>query len=480
MECHHENSYHDHDDHHHDRHGHGHDQQQNQQARMRPPAASDAPDSSDSCLFQLHHQHHQRRQGLDTTGYWLFNDDQKNKHRSKTICFDGEDLAASECSMGEPAAPDFCILVEDEEETMLHHDFIKLLVEQPHLDQTLHYLIQEEEVEVIKSCDGVCDYGDYVAKLGFNLSHVELPSGNASKLHESKDHGISKNEEIDRGSNWSPDIYNNLDHQSMFSNISSIDNTGDSSIHTIGANFHEVGRLCYVNIGHELIQIMRCMSVKDRRPLMSIVVEYVSKHDMELLLGSTITSYEWSMARKHRKYPGPGRSVNTKQQFFRKRVKEAVISEFVEWLHASDMLQSLSYGHKVVKYCNGYHVPVEAVKRNKTMSTIIRQYIEFWNDARAPTQDSDESSCNDTVKDDAIDDEQIGDQRCSGMCKKTGARTFHNVDSLMQNISNVAEFHKVGFPRHLGQGVYVEHISFCNHNPISRKHPFILTHNIPR
>ena len=62
---------------------------------------------------------------------------------------------------------------------------------------------------------------------------------------------------------------------------------------------------------------------------MAIAVEHLSMHDMELLKGETISIYEWSKARKHQKYPGPGKSIKNEQTFFRKRVKEAVVSDFI-------------------------------------------------------------------------------------------------------------------------------------------------------
>lgn len=492
---------------------HPHDKQKQQ--KTHKPA-----DGDDSWLF---HQHqYQQQRDLDVTGNWAFNNDRNIENAVSKTIFDKSGLAPSSDSWC-TESPDCC----SQGEVLLHqHDLTKLIVETTNIaDQTLHYLFQEEQVELCKSCDCECVDGENDTKYSFDLLHGVDSSSCASQLCKSKEHGISINEEVDlAGSDLSLDTDGNQD-QLMISNISSILHTRDSSVHTIvGGNFHEEGRLCYTNIGHELIQIMGCMSVKDRRPLMSIAVEYVLKHDMELLLGEKITNYEWSKARKHRKYPGPGRIIKANQHFFRKRVKEAVVSEFVEWLHASDMLQSLSYGHKVVRYCNGYHVPVEAVKRNKTKSSIIRQYIDFWNEARVSTQELEESSCYDTDDKDDSCEEEDDYQLCSSVCRKTGApclkekghegchsftpkgmlspstieeilnhltsgqiksligldntyvesghenfegmkawvkkltdvgkvggQTFPDGGKIIQNIANVAEFYKIGFPRHLGQ-----------------------------
>ena len=41
------------------------------------------------------------------------------------------------------------------------------------------------------------------------------------------------------------------------------------------------------------------------------------------------------------------------------------MDDFIEWLYAADLLQSLSYGHKVLKYSNGVHVAIESVKRKQ-------------------------------------------------------------------------------------------------------------------
>ena len=87
-----------------------------------------------------------------------------------------------------------------------------------------------------------------------------------------------------------------------------------------------------------------------------------------------------------------------------------MITDFIEWLNASDLLQSLSYGHKVVKYCNGYHVPIEAVKQNRSTSTIIQQCIEFWHEGRLSNQELEELSSDEVSNNDTID--EVDPNRC--------------------------------------------------------------------
>jgi hypothetical protein len=425
------------------------------------------------------------------------------------------------------SASDACAFAEEEphytgeDVGILKHNFTKLLVEQSNIDRTMYYLIQEDEVEVLKSFLDGDDCSN--AEFYLDLSHLD-PSSHHLQFHpHSEVHETDEHRNLDSHCNNPPDPCN----QSLFSNVSSIHTT--ESIHTVHCTFHEAGRRCYTNMGHELINTLKSMNVKERRPLMAIAVEHAFKNDMELLMGERISKYEWSMARKHRKYPGPGRSIKYVQKYFRKRVKEAVVSEFIEWLNASDMLQNLSYGHKIVKYCNGYHVPIEAVKRNKSTSAIVREYIEFWNEARTASLEPEKLSDNDISDDDSIGNvTDINNQCCSSVCKKTGApclkesghegrhsftpkgmlspsiieqilnqltsgqiksligldntsvesghenflgmkawvqklsdvgkvagQTFSDTDILMQKITIVAEFHKVGYARHLGQGEWI-------------------------
>ena len=270
---------------------------------------------------------------------------------------------------------------------------------------------------------------------------------------------------------------------------------------------------------------MRGMTVEERRrTLLSIATLNRTKAEMQLILGERISQKEWTKARKHARFPGPGKALPPKPKFFRKKLKDDVVSVFIEWLHGANYLQSLSFGHKVISYCNGAFATIEAVKLTANKTQIIKEYAEMW-------------IHNETVVNPEIEhmgEEEIGEapdlfaddeSRCRARCKKSriqcttesghtgrhkftragqlspssierilsqltagkirslaglddtdvekGSANFAKMKALVKNmidigrfgsggckegerileiIDTVEEFHKVGFPRHLGQG----------------------------
>jgi hypothetical protein len=115
---------------------------------------------------------------------------------------------------------------------------------------------------------------------------------------------------------------------------------------------------------------------EERRPLLSLFT-CITKHSTEVLTGLKLSNYEWKLARQHAKYPGPGRPVK-KLKFFYRRLNDEVVDQFMEWLHAQDLLQSVAYGHKVIKWGNGSYYTIESVKRKECMREINMQYIDTW------------------------------------------------------------------------------------------------------
>jgi hypothetical protein len=183
----------------------------------------------------------------------------------------------------------------NDEDGKAHHNLTKLLLEHCDVDKkSLQYSSQEDQAELVKSFSDSCSNGNDV-EASSTLSEFELSSPGGLQWNQMTGYGmIDEHKKIDSDNNWSPDRYD----QSIFSNLSSINTTG-SFHHALGCTFHEAGRPCYTNIGHELIHIMKCMSVIERRPLMAIAVEHTLNHDMEILLGEEISNYEWSTARAH-------------------------------------------------------------------------------------------------------------------------------------------------------------------------------------
>jgi hypothetical protein len=130
----------------------------------------------------------------------------------------------------------------------MNHDLIKLLLELSDIDQMPSYLNQENEAESLKSFDNNCnDEHDVEFWFGLSLSRsfmhgLQQKNTSTKGVHKIDEHGI-----LDSDCNQSPGNF----IQSKFSNIL---NNSTESIHMISCNFHEAGRHCYTNLGHELIQ----------------------------------------------------------------------------------------------------------------------------------------------------------------------------------------------------------------------------------
>ena len=132
-------------------------------------------------------------------------------------------------------------------------------------------------------------------------------------------------------------------------------------------------------IGRAVLRVMKGMRPADRTPMMSLAVRNATREEMESLIGESISHREWRNANIHFIYPGPGKPVPERaKRIRRKRVRDEVISEFVEWLYASDLLESLSFGQKVVKFSNGFHFAIESIKRKESYAATIRKYAEKW------------------------------------------------------------------------------------------------------
>ena len=292
----------------------------------------------------------------------------------------------------------------------------------------------------------------------------------------------------------------------------------------------------YQNIGIETLKVIAEFPTAElRRPLMSIVAKHASRHQMKLLLnsGSEITKKEWTAARKHSRFPGTGYPVLPKPKYFRKKLNDDAVAEFLSWMHANDYIQNVAFGHKVVSYCNGVHTAIEAVKLTTNQRQIIRDFAKEWqlNDetitASNTHSDSGNGSRSESERErpgqecsmDFLDSEG----QCNHTCPKTrtrcfrekghegrhsftpkgrlspstiekllssisagkikslaglddtdattGYENFQNMRTLVRTLSDVArfgnsnaannlissidsveQFHKIGFPRHLGQG----------------------------
>ena len=297
----------------------------------------------------------------------------------------------------------------------------------------------------------------------------------------------------------------------------------------------------YQNIGIDVLKLIAELPTPvSRRQLMSIATRHTTREGIKVLLqrDKEISKKEWTAARKHCKFPGPGQPIPPKPKYFRKKLDEDVVADFLQWMHANDYIQNVAFGHKVVSYCNGVHTAIEAVKLTSNHMKIIRDYAKEW-------QENDESVwINDTNLDDETNN--LGNRmssdaanfsflqnvdQCHKICPKsktrcfrekghegrhsftpkgrlspstiekiissmtagkirslaglddtdvtTGSENFENMRSFVKTLNDVArsedskqiardliscidrveEFHKIGFPRHLGQG---EIVCFCS------------------
>jgi hypothetical protein len=166
-------------------------------------------------------------------------------------------------------------------------------------------------------------------------------------------------------------------------------------------------------VGDEVIRLIaQEKKNKKARPLLSILCGHVRKEDAERLIGRSISTREYTEARKHRKHPGPGAPLEGEfLKFHRQRIKERSIEEFVEWLNAAGLLQNLAFGEKIVKFHNGFHCAIESVKRTESILQIVKLYYRHFlerredpNDDESNTVDGDELDEGDRF--DAADDEK--------------------------------------------------------------------------
>ena len=195
----------------------------------------------------------------------------------------------------------------------------------------------------------------------------------------------------------------------------------------------------YKRIGQDFVKVINCFKTpKERRSLLSIMTVNFLKGQTSRLLGNNISKYEWSRAMRHAKYPGPGTPLPPEQKHFRKRLNDEVVASFVHWLNSKDYLQELSFGHKVVKYCNGTYSTLESVKLTKSIAAIIKDFAKEWQentdifDTTVTDGDNENSSIdsNDDYSDgdaEENDDENLAaPRRCKAKCKKSGSRCLKN------------------------------------------------------
>ena len=178
------------------------------------------------------------------------------------------------------------------------------------------------------------------------------------------------------------------------------------------------------NFTSTCLATMKSMSNEQRRPLMSIATQVIPRRDMGELLGQSITKAEWAKASLHVKYPGLGHAVLPKPKYRRKCFEDNVVKEFIEWLHSNNFLQSLSFGQKVVKFYNGVHTAVEAVKMTSNQSRVIEKYAESY------MKDVSSFSSEPAIENGLLLEESdlVDLERCKKHCKKSKVQCYREED----------------------------------------------------
>ena len=127
-----------------------------------------------------------------------------------------------------------------------------------------------------------------------------------------------------------------------------------------------------------VIEGMRNMKPSQRRMLMAFGSPFIPRQRFETLIGDKISSREWAAANKHAKFPGAGIPQETVDSHYRKRASDQTLGDFLQWLYASDLLQHLAFGQKVIKQSSGKFICIEAVDRTKTTNAIVKEYFRTF------------------------------------------------------------------------------------------------------
>ena len=129
------------------------------------------------------------------------------------------------------------------------------------------------------------------------------------------------------------------------------------------------------SMGNELAKIICEKKPRDSIPLLSIICNLMDRPKAESMIGRTVGRREWGKAKRHSIFPGAGEPFE--KNFWtnhRKRISNMQLVQFMEWLKAADLIQNLSFGHKVITYHNGLHVAIESVKRTDSLKNIVNKY----------------------------------------------------------------------------------------------------------
>ena len=188
---------------------------------------------------------------------------------------------------------------------------------------------------------------------------------------------------------------------------------------------------------NDMLVEMVALLVKKKKPkdavqFLSLFCATGMKHEeAEMAIGRKIHSKEWANANKHCLFPGAGEPPQKSfWKFYRQRVSDSHLVEFMEWLKPAGLIQSLSFGQKLVRYSNGLYIPIESVKRTDSVRNVVRKYYHHFLEDRDFDCDENEQEEIDLEQDGENDDvyelerDSNDYRRCSCRCKKTGRQCY--------------------------------------------------------
>lgn len=120
-------------------------------------------------------------------------------------------------------------------------------------------------------------------------------------------------------------------------------------------------------------ELIKSQSPKERRPVMAMFSKHFTKEEVESMMESKISAYEWKYARRHCKYPGPYMPVE-KPKTTRARFDIGVVIDFLDHLQLHS--QGHAYGDKNAETSTGAIVQLDAVSTTAQPGYIMRDYIK--------------------------------------------------------------------------------------------------------
>lgn len=138
--------------------------------------------------------------------------------------------------------------------------------------------------------------------------------------------------------------------------------------------YSEAGFEKKLNILDSLADLISDQKPKERRPIMALLTEHLTREEAEKYIDSKISKRDWRMARLHWRYPGPLKPVET-MKFTRKRYNENTVANFLGYW-SENFCQDHAHGDKLITFKSGAIGQIDAVSTTANAPHIHRQYIK--------------------------------------------------------------------------------------------------------